>query len=129
MIICYTSKWKQETRSVDGQTLNSATRVMLLAMAHSAHVRFALLFCSVVQLFFHPLLIHGSGRNLSAGYRKAISCHYASTHCGYTEMAGTLQEDIAKEIEAMAKRKGVEVSFNDVWRFKSRLIQGKEDTL
>lgn len=80
-------------------------------------------------LFFHPLLIHGSGRNLSSGYRKAISCHYASTSCIYTEMEGTLQEELAKEIEEMAKRKGAAVSFNDIWRAKSRLIQGKEDTL
>lgn len=80
-------------------------------------------------LFFHPLLVHGSGRNLSTGYRKAISCHYASTHCTYAEMAGTLQEDIAKEVEAMASRKGVQVTFNDLWRFKARLIRGKEDTL
>jgi phytanoyl-CoA hydroxylase len=31
-------------------------------------------------LFFHPLLIHGSGANRSRGYRKAISVHYASAH-------------------------------------------------
>jgi phytanoyl-CoA hydroxylase len=80
-------------------------------------------------LFFHPILIHGSGRNLSDRYRKAISCHYASTHCTYAELTGSIQEDIAQEIEAMASRKGVKISFNDLWRFKSRLIQGKEDTL
>jgi phytanoyl-CoA hydroxylase len=34
-------------------------------------------------LFFHPLLLHGSGRNRSAGFRRAISAHYASTHCRY----------------------------------------------
>ena len=80
-------------------------------------------------LFFHPLLIHGSGRNVSSRYRKAISCHYAATSCVYSDTSGTLQEDVAKEIEAMARRKGVEVSFNDIWRLKARLIQGKEGTL
>ena len=32
-------------------------------------------------LLFHPLLIHGSGRNRSAGFRRAISTHYASANC------------------------------------------------
>ena len=44
-------------------------------------------------------------------------------------MTGTLQEDIAKEIEKMASRKGVAITFNDLWRYKARLIKGKEDTL
>ncbi len=32
-------------------------------------------------LFFHPVLLHGSGRNRSQGFRRAISGHYASTQC------------------------------------------------
>jgi phytanoyl-CoA hydroxylase len=32
-------------------------------------------------LFFHPLLVHGSGRNRSDDFRRAISIHYASTEC------------------------------------------------
>ena len=32
-------------------------------------------------LLLHPLLLHGSGRNRSDGYRRAISTHYASTEC------------------------------------------------
>lgn len=32
-------------------------------------------------LLFHPLLVHGSGRNRSAGFRRAISVHYASADC------------------------------------------------
>lgn len=32
-------------------------------------------------LLFHPLLIHGSGRNLSDDFRRAISSHYASAEC------------------------------------------------
>jgi phytanoyl-CoA hydroxylase len=34
-------------------------------------------------LFFHPLLLHGSGRNRSDGYRRAISAHFASSTCQY----------------------------------------------
>jgi phytanoyl-CoA hydroxylase len=32
-------------------------------------------------LLFHPLLVHGSGRNRSEGFRRAISAHYASSEC------------------------------------------------
>ena len=32
-------------------------------------------------LYFHPLLIHGSGANLSNQFRKAISTLYASSQC------------------------------------------------
>lgn len=32
-------------------------------------------------LLFHPLLIHGSGRNRSDACRRAISCHYAAAGC------------------------------------------------
>ena len=32
-------------------------------------------------LFFHPLLIHGSGQNRSRNFRRAISSHYASGQC------------------------------------------------
>jgi len=32
-------------------------------------------------LLFHPLLLHGSGRNRSGGFRRAISVHYASQDC------------------------------------------------
>ena len=32
-------------------------------------------------LLFHPLLVHGSGRNRSGDFRRAISTHYASSAC------------------------------------------------
>ena len=32
-------------------------------------------------LFFHPLLIHGSGHNRSDAFRRAISVHYAAGDC------------------------------------------------
>lgn len=36
-------------------------------------------------VFFHPLLIHGSGQNRSQGFRRAISSHYAACECTYNE--------------------------------------------
>jgi phytanoyl-CoA hydroxylase len=79
-------------------------------------------------VFFHPLLIHGSGRNNSKRFRKAISCHYAATDCHYENVYGTMQEDIAKEVESIAAKRGIEVPFTEIWRFKSRLVAGKEGT-
>jgi phytanoyl-CoA hydroxylase len=32
-------------------------------------------------VFFHPVVLHGSGRNKTQGFRRAISCHYSSTRC------------------------------------------------
>ncbi len=32
-------------------------------------------------VFFHPILLHGSGRNRTQGFRRAISAHYASGEC------------------------------------------------
>lgn len=34
-------------------------------------------------VFFHPLLLHGSGRNRTDGFRRAISAHYASAGCQF----------------------------------------------
>ena len=31
--------------------------------------------------FFHPVLLHGSGRNRTQGYRRAISAHYGNVAC------------------------------------------------
>jgi len=80
-------------------------------------------------IFFHPLLIHGSGRNNSSGFRKAISCHYAASDCHYIQMDGTIQAEIAKEVEEMAKVRGLDVAFEDIWRYTARLVAGKEGTL
>jgi len=35
-------------------------------------------------VFFHPILLHGSGRNRTDGFRRAISAHYASVACEWT---------------------------------------------
>jgi len=32
-------------------------------------------------LFFHPLLLHGSGRNQTQDFRRSISTHFASSRC------------------------------------------------
>ena len=36
-------------------------------------------------VFFHPKLLHGSGRNRTPGFRRAISAHYASAACRFMD--------------------------------------------
>ncbi len=43
-------------------------------------------------VFFHPLLLHGSGRNRSSGFRRAISSHYAAADCRYLPGAEPVAE-------------------------------------
>lgn len=90
-------------------------------------------------VFFHPLLIHGSGANRTDGFRKAISCHYANDDmCRYVDVANTSQEELSKEILDIAKRRfarqgikpeDVEMSFADVWRVRSREVNGTRSNL
>ncbi|CAG9766247.1 unnamed protein product [Ceutorhynchus assimilis] len=77
-------------------------------------------------VFFHSLLLHGSGPNRTKGFRKAISCHYADSNCHFINVKGTSQENIEKEIvELTEKLGGVAIKFEDVWKTKSRLVRGK----
>ncbi|XP_036308595.1 phytanoyl-CoA dioxygenase, peroxisomal [Pipistrellus kuhlii] len=83
-------------------------------------------------VFFHPLLIHGSGQNRTQGFRKAISCHFASANCHYIDVKGTSQENIENEIVSLAEKLyGVKdgVSLKDVWRFRGRLVKGQRVNL
>lgn len=82
-------------------------------------------------VLFHPLLVHGSGTNRSAGFRKAISCHYADSACEYINCDNTLQDFISKEVTAIFRRKSKieDARFEDVWRFKSRLVKGERINL
>ncbi|XP_035209405.1 phytanoyl-CoA dioxygenase, peroxisomal-like isoform X1 [Stegodyphus dumicola] len=81
-------------------------------------------------VFFHPVLIHGSGANRTNGFRKAISCHYAACECDYIDVKGTSQENIAREVIEIARKKGVEIDdVKYVWQFKGRLVRGVEVTL
>lgn len=83
-------------------------------------------------VFFHPILIHGSGTNSTTGFRKAISCHYASSHCQYINVKGTSQQNLEVEIQEIAKRRfgdGIELNMQDAWQTKRIHVQGEEGTL
>ena len=78
-------------------------------------------------VFFHPLLIHGSGINKSNGFRKSMCCHFAAAECKYIPVEGTVQELVAKEIMSYSKLKNHSVitSYHDIWRFKSAIVAGE----
>lgn len=78
-------------------------------------------------VFFHPLLIHGSGMNRTEGFRKSISCHYASSNCQYIDTSNTTQTNIADEVVALAKKRigdaDIQVDFTDIWKLKNRPVR------
>lgn len=82
-------------------------------------------------VFFHPLLIHGSGVNRSNRTRRAISCHYAATECTCTNDLDPTQKRINDEIlQYLAKKHpNIEIKYSDLWRFKSYLVRGIQSTL
>ncbi|XP_051911207.1 phytanoyl-CoA dioxygenase, peroxisomal isoform X1 [Hippocampus zosterae] len=83
-------------------------------------------------VFFHPLLIHGSGMNKTQGFRKAISCHYASSDCNYIDVKGTTQENIENEVKEIASKRlpeAVGITFQDTWAFRGRLVKGEKRIL
>ncbi|XP_046288477.1 phytanoyl-CoA dioxygenase, peroxisomal isoform X1 [Marmota monax] len=96
------------------------------------HARVHLVMEKGDTVFFHPLLIHGSGRNQTQGFRKSISCHFASANCHYIDVKGTVQENIEKEFLGKADRLyGTEsgLNFKDIWMFRGRLVKGERITL
>ncbi|KAI8423881.1 hypothetical protein MSG28_012882 [Choristoneura fumiferana] len=58
-------------------------------------------------------------------YRKAITAHYANSHCRFEEASGQL----AHEIEAESKKKGFDISYTDVWLYKRKHVKGVHSKL
>lgn len=87
-------------------------------------------------VFFHPLLIHGSGMNRTNDFRKSISCHYASGDCHYIDVGDTSQSVIADEVLELVKRRmgkkvgddqiEIKIDFADIWKYKSRHVKGED---
>jgi len=85
-------------------------------------------------VFFHPCLIHGSGVNRSQGFRKAISCHYASGQETIFTKIPTHNFGLLDEFFALTEKKlGPDFKlsqeeklslYNMAWRAKSRQVLG-----
>jgi len=82
-------------------------------------------------VYFHPLLFHASGANLTKRSRRSISVHYASsTLCDWQKFDNIAQDRVAQEIEEMgAKLLGVKVPFMAIWKNKSRQVCGESGNL
>ncbi|KAF5293663.1 hypothetical protein FQA39_LY03148 [Lamprigera yunnana] len=77
-------------------------------------------------VFFHPLLLHGSGPNLTKGFRKAISSGYADSNCHFINLKGTIQEKVGKEIERIGQAGGFKTTtIYKYFKSKSVLLRGK----
>nr|XP_039263699.1 phytanoyl-CoA dioxygenase, peroxisomal-like [Styela clava] len=76
-------------------------------------------------VFFHPLLVHGSGTNVSDGFRKAISGHFASSQCHFILPEGTSQKNFVAEGVGIVKRQtGKDVPYEEGARTIYRAVQG-----
>ncbi|KAL1438792.1 hypothetical protein MTO96_047720 [Rhipicephalus appendiculatus] len=83
-------------------------------------------------VFFHPVLIHGSGANRTKGFRKAISCHYAASECEYIDVEGSVQDPIAEEVLEIFRKRFPNIAvknYADVWKLRARLVRGLEGNL
>jgi hypothetical protein len=70
-----------------------------------------------------------SGANTTKGFRKAISSHYASSDCQYIAVKHTVQEHMEIEEIYSGKSEGQVMAFQDLWRYKGRLVRGQDKTL
>ncbi|XP_026740463.1 probable phytanoyl-CoA dioxygenase [Trichoplusia ni] len=80
-------------------------------------------------VFFAPDLVHGSRPNISQGYRKAMTCHYASSECWYIDVYRTNQARLAEQMETELRRRGGDLSYVDLWRIKTKQVRGVRSNL
>ncbi|KAK9871319.1 hypothetical protein WA026_011586 [Henosepilachna vigintioctopunctata] len=74
-------------------------------------------------LFFHPLLLHGSGVNRSKASRKAISVHFADTNSFFIDIKGTPHEKPWEELQPVFK-----MDYIAICKLKGRHIRGNKGT-
>lgn len=81
-------------------------------------------------VFFHPLLVHGSGPNLTKTPRQSISCHYANGECYYIDVSDSVQSQIAEEIVATAKKLGFnDATVQQIFKYRSKQVKGTKSNL
>ncbi|XP_046584937.1 phytanoyl-CoA dioxygenase, peroxisomal-like isoform X1 [Haliotis rubra] len=81
-------------------------------------------------VFFHPLLIHGSGTNKTEDCRKSISCHFVTGDMTYVDIdPNDPNYHVAQTtLGVFLKKAGIDrglISHQDLWRFKVRVVRGK----
>lgn len=93
------------------------------------HARVSLDMAPGDTVLLHPRLLHGSGPNRTQRHRKAITVHFASSACEYVDVRGSVQERLAADVQAAATRRGLQVSYQDIWRYKSKQVKGVRSNL
>lgn len=93
------------------------------------HARVSLDMAPGDTVLLHPRLLHGSGPNRTQRHRKAITVHFASSACGYVDVRGSVQERLAADVQAAATRRGLRVTYQDIWRYKSKQVKGVRSNL
>lgn len=80
-------------------------------------------------VFFHPLLIHGSGMNRTNDFRKSISCHYANADVEWTKEGLQMEafEEIVEVVARQIKIPKEQIKYEDLWKLKSRTVKGNSD--
>ncbi|KAF5293620.1 hypothetical protein FQA39_LY03105 [Lamprigera yunnana] len=81
-------------------------------------------------IFFHPLLLHGSGPNTTKGFRKSISCCYRDSLLKTIPLKGTIQEKIEKEILEIGENMGLgKTTIENFFKVKSVVLKGEPGNL
>ncbi|KAK4874442.1 hypothetical protein RN001_013802 [Aquatica leii] len=76
-------------------------------------------------VFLHPLVVHGSGPNLTTNFRKAISSFYLENNCDFIDYKRKHQEEMEKVMFEAYKTKHSQLkNYLDAWRIRSKLIRG-----
>ncbi|CAH0714800.1 unnamed protein product, partial [Brenthis ino] len=105
--------------------IEDATNVLyhgILDQAVASEPRFYLEMSPGDTVFFHPLVVHGSGPNTTQRYRKSMTAHYAAADVHYIDVRGSIQEDLAKETEELVKKYGLHMSYAELWQLKSKEV-------
>ncbi|KAF5302078.1 hypothetical protein FQR65_LT08628 [Abscondita terminalis] len=73
-------------------------------------------------IFFHTLLLHGSGPNVTQGYRKALTCHYVNNNSIFYMDPKNKEKVYDKE---MFEKWGYgKTSYEEIWKKKLWLVRG-----
>ncbi|KAH9401356.1 hypothetical protein TYRP_016739 [Tyrophagus putrescentiae] len=90
-------------------------------------------------VLFHSALVHGSGVNRTAGFRRAISAHYAPVEATWIEDGSSNSSEQTAKVgdrltESIKKKFGVEeeeeqvqlqFSYSDFWKIRGRQVRGE----
>ncbi|KAF5305414.1 hypothetical protein FQR65_LT18703 [Abscondita terminalis] len=75
-------------------------------------------------VFFHTLLLHGSGPNITKGYRKALTCHYVNSNSNFWIDPKSIYSNMKSEEDIIEKWGYGKTNYADFWKKKCFLVRG-----